>query len=77
MLLLTRKQNEMIQIGEHIVVRVIKTGKNTVRLGVEAPPEVRIVRGEIVARDHQALAANLLPAMAEIVVDPSPAAQRA
>ena len=46
MLVLTRKQNEKIKIGDDIVVSVLKIKGNTVRLGIEAPKEVRVVRGE-------------------------------
>ena len=47
MLVLTRKQGEEIHIGNEIVVKVIKTGRSTVKLGIEAPREVRVIRGEL------------------------------
>lgn len=47
MLVLTRKKSEMIQIGETIVVKVIHTGKNTVKIGIEAPNELRVLRAEL------------------------------
>ena len=47
MLVLTRKCSEVIQIGENIVVKVIKTGRNTVKIGIEAPHNVRVLRGEL------------------------------
>ncbi len=47
MLVLSRKKLESIQIGEDIVVRVVRTGRNSVQLGIEAPRGVRILRGEI------------------------------
>ena len=40
MLVLTRKQGERIQIGDGIVIKVIKSGKNSVKIGIEAPKEV-------------------------------------
>lgn len=46
MLVLTRKENERIVIGEKIVLMVTKIVGNTVRLGIEAPDDVRIQRGE-------------------------------
>ena len=49
MLVLTRKQNERIKIGDDIVVSVLKIKGNTVRLGIETPKEVRVVRGELPA----------------------------
>jgi carbon storage regulator CsrA len=47
MLILTRKRNESIRIGEHIVVRVMRTASGSVKIGIEAPDSVRIMRGEI------------------------------
>ena len=48
MLVLTRKPAETIRIGEDIVIKVIKTGKGTVKIGIEAPSDVRVMRGELV-----------------------------
>ena len=47
MLVLTRKHQEKIRIGEHIVITVLKTKGKTVRLGIEAPSEVPVIRGEL------------------------------
>jgi carbon storage regulator len=49
MLVLTRKQTEMIQIGENIFIKVIRTGRSTVKIGIEAPTNVRVIRGELAA----------------------------
>lgn len=51
MLVLTRKRDETIKIGSNIVIRVIKTGKGSVKLGIEAPDSVRVQRGEIATVD--------------------------
>jgi carbon storage regulator len=47
MLVLTRKRAETIQIGEHIFVKVIRTGRSSVKIGIEAPANVRVIRGEL------------------------------
>jgi carbon storage regulator CsrA len=47
MLVLTRKQGERIHIGDGIVIKVIKSGKSTVKIGIEAPSDVRIMRAEL------------------------------
>ena len=47
MLILTRKRDDSIKIGEDIVIRVMRTGKGSVKIGIEAPASVRIVRGEL------------------------------
>lgn len=48
MLVLTRKPAEIIRIGNDIVIKVIKTGKGTVKIGIEAPANIRVMRGELV-----------------------------
>jgi carbon storage regulator len=47
MLVLTRKRDEIIRIGSEIVIRVIRTGPTSVKIGVAAPDDVRVVRGEL------------------------------
>jgi len=47
MLILTRKSGEMIRIGDAVTVRVLEIRGNQVRLGVEAPGDVRIYREEV------------------------------
>lgn len=49
MLVLTRKPQETIRIGDNITITVIKTKGNSVRLGIEAPTDVSVLRGELVA----------------------------
>jgi len=52
MLVLTRKLQERIHIGDNITITVVKIKGNTVRVGIEAPCDVRIVRGEAAGRDE-------------------------
>lgn len=47
MLVLTRRGQERIQIGDQITVTVVKIKGNTVRLGIEAPRHISVVRGEL------------------------------
>lgn len=46
MLVLTRKANERILIGDDITVEVIELGSGKVRLGIVAPREVEVDREE-------------------------------
>jgi carbon storage regulator len=48
MLVLTRKKSEAIRIGNDVFVKVIRTGRSTVKIGIDAPANVRVVRGELV-----------------------------
>lgn len=51
MLVLSRKKGEQIRIGEKIVITVQRMSGNRVSIGIEAPPECRIVRGELQVGD--------------------------
>lgn len=48
MLILTRKSHERIFIGDDVVLVVLGIENNRVKLGIEAPSEVSILREEIV-----------------------------
>ena len=47
MLVLTRKLQEKITIAGNITVTVLRVKGQTVRIGIEAPREIRVVRGEL------------------------------
>ena len=47
MLVLSRKVGEKILIGDQISVTVVRLGQGVVRIGVEAPDDLTIVREEI------------------------------
>jgi len=47
MLVLSRKQQEQIKIGDQITVTIGRVKGNTVRVGIEAPRDVRVIRGEL------------------------------
>lgn len=50
MLILTRKLNEEINIDGEITIKIISISDNQVKLGIEAPRDVQIVRKEILDR---------------------------
>jgi carbon storage regulator len=51
MLVLSRKAGQKIVIGDGITVVVNRISGNRVSVGVEAPPEMHIVRGELQGRE--------------------------
>ena len=48
MLVLARKLDESIVIGENIVVKVVSIENGVVKLGIEAPKEISIIRDELI-----------------------------
>lgn len=50
MLVLTRKLGENIRIGDSVKITVLEVRSGQVKLGIEAPPEVKVHREEIYAR---------------------------
>lgn len=55
MLVLTRKKNESIMLGDDVILSVISISGDKVRLGVEAPRQVAVHRGEV----YEAIKAKL------------------
>ncbi len=47
MLVLSRKVNDEIKIGDNITLKVVRVQGGSVRIGIEAPNNIQITRGEI------------------------------
>lgn len=47
MLVLARKLDESIVIGDNIVIKVISIDKGVIKLGIDAPSQIPIVRSEL------------------------------
>ncbi|MEX2026299.1 MAG: carbon storage regulator [Pirellulaceae bacterium] len=61
MLVLTRKLQERIKIGENVTITVLRVKGNAVRIGIEAPRSVRVIRAEL-PTDGEASAVESLQA---------------
>ena len=46
MLVLSRKESEKIKLGDDIVLTIVRVSGDRVRLGIDAPPELLILREE-------------------------------
>lgn len=60
MLVITRRREEAIVIGDAIEVRVLRVGRDGVRLGIVAPPDLAVHRREIyeaISRQNQSATA--------------------
>lgn len=53
MLVVSRKVGERVLIGDRIVVTVVKVGSGGVRIGIEAPREMAVVREELAQQLQQ------------------------
>jgi carbon storage regulator len=51
MLVLSRRESEEIKLGESIVITVVKVAGDRVRLGIKAPTDVLVLRGELERRE--------------------------
>jgi len=59
MLVLSRRLHQTIQFpGLNITVRVVAIKPGVIRIGIDAPPDVGIVRGEILAQPPAPLGAG-------------------
>ena len=58
MLILTRRNGETLMIGDDITVTVLSVKGNQVRIGVNAPTDVRVDREEVRKRIDAELAAD-------------------
>lgn len=48
MLILSRKVDESILIGDSITLKVISIDKGSVKLGIDAPVDIRVLRSELI-----------------------------
>lgn len=56
MLVLSRKEGERLVIGENVIITVTRIAGNRITLGIEAPREVRVTRGELERFDEETAA---------------------
>ena len=61
MLVLTRKSDESINIGDDITITIVEIKGNSVRLGIKAPASLKIYRKELYEkiRQENMLSSNL------------------
>jgi carbon storage regulator len=67
MLVLSRKESERIRLGDSIVVTVVRVAGDKVRLGIEAPADMLVLRDEL---DLHTRPTSLPPSPSEAVAQP-------
>ena len=69
MLVLSRKEGEKLVIGDNITLVVSKISGNRVTVGIEAPADVKIFRGELQAKEASAPKVVPLRRAATVTID--------
>jgi carbon storage regulator CsrA len=69
MLVLTRKFQQQIKIGDQITVTILRVKGQTVRVGIEAPRDVRVVRGELPPVGEKVAAQDRESTAVDVAVD--------
>ena len=67
MLVLSRKEGERISIGDNITVIVSKVSGNRVTIGIEAPRDVKVVRGELQLQADTEIEIESTPSQSELL----------
>jgi carbon storage regulator len=62
MLVLSRKQSQRIRLGDSIVITVVRVAGDKVRLGIEAPRDMLVLRDEL--EPHESASAECVTQMA-------------
>ncbi len=70
MLVLSRKENEQLMIGDNIVLTITRISGNRVAIGIDAPRDVRVVRGEL--QRHELPAGRSAPMETNVAVASKP-----
>lgn len=65
MLVLSRKVNERIQIGDEITITVVRISDGNVRIGINAPSHLLILRDELTTGEAERAEQRLAPPIAQ------------
>ena len=58
MLVLSRKESQRIRLGDSIVVTIVKISGDKVRVGIEAPSDILVLRDELEPRDSAGVSSS-------------------
>ena len=53
MLVLSRKERQRIRLGDDITVTIVRLTRDQVRLGIDAPRDIRVLRDELEPHEEQ------------------------
>ncbi len=55
MLILSRRESESVHLGDDIVLTIVRVSGEKVRIGIQAPPHIKVLRNELEIQDAGAL----------------------
>lgn len=67
MLVLSRKETQRIRLGDSIVITIVKISGDKVRVGIDAPANVLVLRDELETREPAVVPAEELTAVVEAI----------
>ncbi len=77
MLILSRRESESIHLGDDIVLTIVRVSGEKVRIGIQAPPHIKVLRNELEIEDTSSRKAVVEPKSItpqKPVVEPKPIA---
>ncbi len=70
MLVISRKREESLVIGDNIEVKIVKIEENSVKIAIDAPRDLKILRKELIqdikAQNKKSISGNMMDAISKI-----------
>ncbi len=70
MLVLSRKEGERLKLGDSIYITVVRVSGDKVRLGIEAPSDLLVLREELEPRSTSGTDRSQMPESKEVISNP-------
>ncbi len=70
MLVISRKREESLVIGDNIEIKIVKIEENSVKIAIDAPRDLKILRKELIqdikAQNKKSISGNMMDAISKI-----------
>lgn len=70
MLVISRKREESLVIGDNIEIKIVKIEENSVKIAIDAPKDLKILRKELIqdisAQNKKSISENMVDAISKI-----------
>ncbi len=72
MLILSRRESESVHLGDDIILTIVRVSGEKVRIGIQAPPHIKVLRNELEIEDTKAPKTDAIPILAATPKRPTP-----